>query len=95
MYVFGPPGSGSISQRHGSGSFYHRAKIVRKALIPTVPLVISTDPRIRIRIKMSRIRNTGRNRTYAFERLDQDLIAKSALHEKKIKPSLFHIFWFL
>jgi hypothetical protein len=30
--VFGPPGSGSISQRYGSGSgsFYHKAKIVRK-----------------------------------------------------------------
>jgi hypothetical protein len=27
-HVFGPPGS-------GSGSFYHRAKIVRKTLIPT------------------------------------------------------------
>ncbi len=28
-YVFGPPGSGSIStsQRYGSGSFYHHAKI--------------------------------------------------------------------
>jgi hypothetical protein len=27
-YVFGPPGS--VSQRSGSGSFYHQAKIVRK-----------------------------------------------------------------
>jgi hypothetical protein len=27
-YVFGPPGSGSVSQRYGSGSFYHQAKIV-------------------------------------------------------------------
>ncbi len=29
-YVSGPPGSGSISQRYGSGSgsFYHQAKIV-------------------------------------------------------------------
>ncbi len=37
-YVFGAPGSGSgsISQRHGSGSFYHQAKIVRKILISTV-----------------------------------------------------------
>ncbi len=37
-YVFGPSGSGSISQRYGSkfGSFYHQAKIVRKTLIPTV-----------------------------------------------------------
>jgi hypothetical protein len=42
--VFGPPGSGSISQRYGSGfgsssgsgSFYHHAKIVRKTLIPTI-----------------------------------------------------------
>ncbi len=38
--VFGPPGSGSISQRYGSrsrsgsGSFCHQAKIVRKTLIP-------------------------------------------------------------
>ncbi len=31
---FGPPGSGSTSQRYGSGSgsFYHHAKIVRKNL---------------------------------------------------------------
>jgi hypothetical protein len=29
-------GSGSISTRYGSGSFYHQAKIVRKTLIPTV-----------------------------------------------------------
>ncbi len=37
-YVFGPPGSGSIRQGHGSGSgsFYHHAKIVRKTLIPTI-----------------------------------------------------------
>ncbi len=36
--VYGPPGSGSISQRYGSGSgsFYHQAKIVWKTLIPTV-----------------------------------------------------------
>jgi hypothetical protein len=37
-YVLGPPGSGSgfVSQRYGSGSFYHQAKIVRKTMIPTV-----------------------------------------------------------
>ncbi len=37
-YVFGPPGSESVStrSRSGSGSFYHQAKIVRKTLIPTV-----------------------------------------------------------
>jgi hypothetical protein len=34
-HVFGPPGSGSTSQRYGSGSVYHHAKIVRKTLIPT------------------------------------------------------------
>jgi hypothetical protein len=40
--VFGPPGSGSTSQRYGSGScsgsgsFYHHAKIVRKTLIPPI-----------------------------------------------------------
>jgi hypothetical protein len=36
-YVFGPPGtgSGSISQRYGSASFSHQAKIVRKILILT------------------------------------------------------------
>jgi hypothetical protein len=33
-YVFGPPGS--VSQRYGSGYFYHKAKIVRKTLNPTV-----------------------------------------------------------
>jgi hypothetical protein len=42
-HIFGPPGSGSISQRYGSGSgsgfgsgsgsFYHHAKIIRKTLI--------------------------------------------------------------
>ncbi len=39
-HVCGPAGSGSISQRYGSGSgsgsFYNKAKIVRKTLIPTV-----------------------------------------------------------
>ncbi len=39
-HVLGPPGFGSFSQRYGSGSrygsFYQRAKIVRKTLIPTV-----------------------------------------------------------
>jgi hypothetical protein len=36
--VFGPPGSGSGSQRYGSesGSFYHQAKIIRKILVTTV-----------------------------------------------------------
>ncbi len=37
-HFFGPPGSGSASQRYGSGSgsFYYHAKIVRKTLIPTI-----------------------------------------------------------
>ncbi len=36
--VFGPPGSGSIRTRYGSGSgsFHHQTKIVRKTLISTV-----------------------------------------------------------
>jgi hypothetical protein len=49
-HVFGPPGSGSTSQRYGSGSgscsgsgfFYHHAKIVRKTLIPTTLLLFLT-----------------------------------------------------
>ncbi len=36
-YVFRPPGSGSVSQRFGSGSFDHQAKMGRKTLISTVP----------------------------------------------------------
>ncbi len=41
-YVFGPPGSGSSSQRHSScsGSFFHQAKKIRKTLIPTVVLLL-------------------------------------------------------
>jgi hypothetical protein len=37
-HVFGPPGSGSTSQRYGSeyGSFYHHAKIVTNTLIPSI-----------------------------------------------------------
>ncbi len=34
--AFGPSGSGSVSQRYRSRSFYHQAKIVRKPLITTV-----------------------------------------------------------
>jgi hypothetical protein len=36
--VLGPPksGSGSTTQRYGSGSFYYHAKIVRKTLILTI-----------------------------------------------------------
>ncbi len=42
LYVFGPPGSGSISTKSGSGSrsFYHQAYIVRKTLISTVLRVL-------------------------------------------------------
>jgi hypothetical protein len=29
-HVVEPPGSGSINQRYGSGSFYHQSKLVRK-----------------------------------------------------------------
>jgi hypothetical protein len=38
--VFGPPGSGSVNTRYGtgygSGSFCHHTKIVRKTLVPIV-----------------------------------------------------------
>jgi hypothetical protein len=70
-HVLRPSGSGSISQRHGSGSgsFYH-AKIVNEENSrigiqdpDPDPLVRGMDARIRIRIqihiKMSWIRNTG------------------------------------
>jgi hypothetical protein len=37
LYVFGPPGSSSISTMYGSGSgSFYQAKTVRKALTPTV-----------------------------------------------------------
>jgi hypothetical protein len=35
-YVFRPPGSGSVSQRYRSGSFYHEVKKISKTLIPAV-----------------------------------------------------------
>ncbi len=37
-HIFGPPGSGSgsTSQRYGSGSFYHHAYIVWKTWIPSI-----------------------------------------------------------
>ncbi len=38
--VLGPPGFGSVSQRYGSGSFHHQAKIVRKTAISTVLLLL-------------------------------------------------------
>jgi hypothetical protein len=41
-HVFGPPGYGSTRQRYGSGSFYHRAKIVRKTFIPTILCLLLT-----------------------------------------------------
>jgi hypothetical protein len=49
-HVFGPPGSGSTSQRYrsGSGSFYHHAKIVRKTLIPTILWLFLTFYRLKI-----------------------------------------------
>ncbi len=70
LVSFGPPGSGSVSTKYGSGSFYHQAEIIRKILIPTVLWLLydflcnfkrnkqKTFLKIRIRTKMSRIRNT-------------------------------------
>jgi hypothetical protein len=66
-YVFGPPrsASGSINQRYGSGSgsFYHQAKIVRKALMPTVLwllydfLSLKNDVRVNITSKGNKQKN--------------------------------------
>jgi hypothetical protein len=39
-YVFRPPGSGSVSHRYGSGSFYYQAKIVGKTFISTVSVLL-------------------------------------------------------
>jgi hypothetical protein len=36
LYDLGPPGFGSVSQRYGSVSFYHQAKLVKKPLIPNI-----------------------------------------------------------
>jgi hypothetical protein len=66
-YVFGPPGSGSISQRYGSGSrsFYHQAKIVRKTLIPTALylllfdfLSLKNDVRVNVPSKYNKKKNS-------------------------------------
>ncbi len=64
VHVFGP--SGSVSQRYGSGTFYHQAKIVRKTLISTVLwllydfLSLKNDVNVPLK-KLSRIRNTDFN----------------------------------
>jgi hypothetical protein len=68
-HVFGPPGSGSISQRYGSGSgsFFFLIKVLsgilkvtkdRRRIQSWDPLVIGTDLRIQICTKMSRINRT-------------------------------------
>jgi hypothetical protein len=55
--VFGPPGS--FSQRYGSGSFYHEAKIITY-FVGTLKMDYENNRiRIRIRTKMSWIRNTA------------------------------------
>jgi hypothetical protein len=46
-YVFGPPGSGSVSQRYGSGSFYHSA---RKTLLLTVFDFLSLKNEVRVNV---------------------------------------------
>ncbi len=53
-HVFGPPGSGSFSQRYGFGSGSGSGPFPFLIKDPD-PLVRGTDPRIRIRTKMSRI----------------------------------------
>jgi hypothetical protein len=63
LYVFGPPrsGSGSISQRHGSGLFYHQAKIIRKILIPTVLLLLFDDLSLKNDVNVSSKSNKQKN----------------------------------
>ena len=64
-HVFGPPGSVSICQMHGSGfgsgsgSFPFLINVLRDP--NQDPLVRGADPGIRIRTKMSRIPNTDQD----------------------------------
>jgi hypothetical protein len=59
IHVFGPPGS--ISQRHGSGSFYHRAKIVRNTLIPTVLWIFIFEKWCNVPSKSNEQKNSLKN----------------------------------
>jgi hypothetical protein len=71
-YVFGPPGSGSVSTRHGSGSgsgsFYHQAEIVRKTLIPTVLLLLyyflSLKNDVHVSSKSYKQKNLGKKKKF-------------------------------
>ncbi len=71
-YVFGPPGSGSVSQCQlygsGSGSFYHQAKIVRKTFIPNVgPLLydfLSLQNDVNVPSKSNKQENFEKNNSF-------------------------------
>ncbi len=76
---FGPPRSGSVSQRYGSrsGSFHHQAKIILMVLKITDEkragsgsgagyVSQKTDPWTWIGTKISRIRNTAAESIFAF-----------------------------
>ncbi len=62
-HVFGPPGSGSISQRYGSGSgsFYHQAKKVRKTLIPTALWLFIFENVVHVPSKSNKQKNCLKN----------------------------------
>ncbi len=67
-YVFGPPGSGSSSQRYGSGSrsFYHHTKIVKKSwfCLPFLWLLfdfLSVKTIVNVPSKSNKQKNLGKN----------------------------------
>ncbi len=65
-HVFGPPGSGSTSQRYGSGSgscsgsgsgsFYHQAKIVRKTYFVTLFDFLSLKNDVNVASKSNKLK---------------------------------------
>jgi hypothetical protein len=62
-HVFGPPGygSGSFSQKYGSASSYHQAKIVRKTLFPTALRLLFDVLSLKIDVNVPSKSNTLKN----------------------------------
>jgi hypothetical protein len=56
---FGPPGSGSgsISTRYGSGSFYHQAKVVRKTFLSVLSDILSLTNDVNVAFKSNKRKN--------------------------------------
>ncbi len=67
-YVFGPPGSGSVSQRcgSGSGSFNHQAKIVSKTLTSTVLWLLFDFLSLKNDVNVTSKRNKQKNLGISF-----------------------------